>query len=194
MKSRFILLLLVLFQLPLLAQVLNTDSLRRLLLQEKDPAKKTQHIITMCEFFRSSNPDSLKEYAETLRVHGGKHSNDLWTANGEFYTAVYFNLTGKPDTAFLIAQNTIASLEKSNPGDALLMKTYSLGGNSLMRLNRQKDALEMFYSCLSQAENAKDIDAQFKAQNNIGWAYMELDQFAKAIGYFRSSIQTIHQN
>ena len=194
MKPRFILLLLVIFQLPLLAQVLNTDSLRMLLLQEKDAAKRTQHIITMCEFFRSSNPDSLNEYAKKLSVHGDKHKNDLWAANGQFYTAVYYNLTGKPDTALSIAKNTIASLKKTHPRDALLMKIYSLAGNSLMRLNRQKDALEMFYSCLAQAEDAKDIDALFKAQNNIGWAYMELEQFAKAIEHFRNSIKTIHQN
>ena len=194
MKPCFILLLLVVFQLSLPAQVLNTDSLRTLLLREKDPVKKTEHIVALCEYYRSSNPDSLNECAKALREHGRQHNNDLWTANAEFYSAVYYNITGKPDTALIIAKNTIARLKKSQPAHALLMKIYSLAGNSLMRLNRQKDALDMFYSCLQQAENAKDIDALFKAQNNIGWAYMELEQFAKAIENFRRSIQTIREN
>ena len=194
MKSCYYLLLLVLlFRLPLPAQV-NTDSLRILMLNEKDPAKKTGHYVAMCEYFRMSNPDSLLTCAKAMQEHARKHNNDLWHTNADYYTAIYYNLTGNPDTAFVIAEQAITSLKNSQVGKPLLMKIYSLAGNSLMRLNRQKDALAMFYSGMQQAENTNDIDALFKAQNNIGWAYMELEQYEKAIEHFRKSIQTIRHN
>ena len=174
------------------AQV-NLDSLRRSLTQENDPTKKAATLILLCEQFRFTNLDSLKGVSTELTEFGKRSKNDVWQINGELYIATYHNLTGDPDTALLIAQRNLQRLINQHEEETLLPKFYSLAGNSLMRLNRQKDALQMFYNCLQLAEGSKDRETQFKAQNNIGWAYMELEQFEPAIKSFRDCLATIHR-
>ncbi len=172
----------------------NTDSLRQVVLQQNDPAKKVASLIILCERFRFTNIDSLKAVANEIKALGIKERNPVWEINGEFFAATYYNLSGNPDTALVIAEKNIALIIKYENEKSLAAKLYSLAGNSLMRLNRQKDALQMFYHCLQLAETSNDYDAQFKAQNNIGWAFMELEQFEPAIASFRACLVTIHRN
>lgn len=173
---------------------LNTDSLRKAATQEKDPAKKATTLITLCEQFRFTSPDSLNTVSEELHELARQHKNNGWLANADFFLAMYYNISGKPDTALLISEKNIQFIKNKKEEKQLLVKLYLLAGNSLMRLNRQKDALEMFYNTLQLAENINDKESQFKAQNNIGWAYMELNQYEEAIVNFRKCIATIHDN
>jgi two-component system NarL family sensor kinase len=173
------------------AQV-NTDSLRKEAINQTEFESKAPLLAKLCEQFRFTNPDSLKTVATELTQLGLKNKSEKWEITGIFFTATYFNLTGNPDTALLIAEKSIARISNNKEEQSLAAKLYSLAGNSLMRLNRQKDALQMFYNCLQLAETSNDIESQFKAQNNIGWAYMELEQFEQAITSFRNCLATIH--
>ncbi len=171
---------------------LSGDSLDRIVTQ-KDPAKKAAALISLCEQFRYSNPDSLLSAANQLGLLGGQLNNKSWKANAAFYMAVYYNGKGNADTALLIAQKNISRIKGEDEEKKLLAKFYSLAGVSMMRLNKQKDALEMFYASLQHAESINDKDAIFKAYNNIGWAHMELEQFDKAIANLTLCIQVMKE-
>jgi two-component system NarL family sensor kinase len=171
---------------------MNTDSLRRQVSLQESSSAKASMLITLCEQFRFVSRDSLFSVAQELYELGKKEKNETWKSHGDFFKATYYNLSGRPDTALVIAEKNI-STDAISKDNALLIKYYSLAGNSLMRLNRQRDALQMFYSCLTYADRSADHDAQFKAQNNIGWAHMELEQHDKAIQFFRASLATIHR-
>lgn len=160
---------------------------------EKDPAKKAAALISLCEKLRYSNPDSLLSTATELVTLGQQQKNKSWEVNGAFFLAVYYNGKGNSDTALLIAQKNITRLKEENNDKKLLAKYYSLAGISMMRLNQQKDALEMFYASLQNAESINDKDGIFKAYNNIGWAHMELEQFEKAIPNFIHSIKVMQE-
>ncbi|HEX7902988.1 MAG TPA: sensor histidine kinase [Chitinophagaceae bacterium] len=193
--NRILIFCILLFLYPLLLPAQkNTDSLRSIVLSQKDPAKKAAALILLCEQFRFTNPDSLLAAATELYTLGQQHNNKTWQVTADFFSATYYNLSGRADTALTIAERNIQLIKDEKKETALLIKLYSLAGNSLMRLNRQKDALQMFYACLQYAETNNDTDAQLKAQNNIGWAYMELEQHEKAITYFKSCLNTIRQH
>ena len=174
------------------AQV-NTDSVRQVASREEDPLKKAATLSLLCETFRFTNKDSLISVARELERFGKQHNNEVWQINAASFIATYYNLTGEPDTALQIAEKNIQRIQRHKEEKQLSLKLFSLAGNSFMRLNRQREALQMFYNCLQLAEDTKDRDAQFKAQNNIGWAYMELEQFDQAITSFRACLATIHQ-
>lgn len=169
----------------------NTDSLRQLVSLQKDPDRKAALLIALCEQFRFTNPDSLLSVSRELYQHGRRHNDLTWQAHADIFAATYYNLTGRADTALTIAEGILPYVRSQKESIPLLITLYSLAGNSLMRLNRQKEALQMFYSCLQAAENINDKNAQFKAENNIGWAYMELEQHEKAIENFRNCLATI---
>ncbi|HEV7780393.1 MAG TPA: tetratricopeptide repeat protein, partial [Chitinophagaceae bacterium] len=192
MKRSFLFTIIVLFASLLQAQV-NTDSLRGKVSVEKDPAKKAGMLVHLCEQFRFSNPDSLLSAANELIRLGQHEKNKSWQANGAFFIAAYYNGTDKADTALLIAQRNILLIRKDPAEKKLLIKYYSLAGVSMMRLNRQKDALEMFYASLEGAESANDKEGIYKAYNNIGWALMELEQFEKAITNLALCIKVMEQ-
>jgi tetratricopeptide (TPR) repeat protein len=184
---------LLVFKLPLMAQV-NTDSLRHVILLQKDPAKKATLLIDLCNQFKYTNPDSLFAVAQELYQFGKQNNNEIWKVTSDIFTATYYNLSGNSDTALTIVEKNIALIADQKKETLLFTKLYSLAGLCLMRLNRQKEALQMFYSCLSIAETINDNETQFKSLNNIGWAFMELEQFEKAITNFTSSLNFIHRN
>ena len=184
---------LLLFQLASSAQV-NTDSLRLIISSQKDPSKKATTLIILCEQFRFTNPDSLYAAAQELFRLGKQNNNWIWQATADLFVATYYNLSGKADTALAIAEKNISFVENKKKEKPLLVKLYSLAGNSFMRLNRQKDALQMFYASLHNAETINDKESQLRALNNIGWAFMELEQFEKAITNFKSCLVIIRQN
>jgi two-component system, NarL family, sensor kinase len=170
------------------------DNLRKAISTEKDPGKKARAIIELCEQLRFSNPDSLRIESVNLHKLGDQQKQPVWNAYADFYQAIFYNLTGNPDSAIVIAENNIRLIRELNGEQVLLTKMYALAGNSLMRLNRQKDALQMFYASMQNAEAGRDKDGQFKALNNIGWAYMELEQFEKAIENFKQALFVIREN
>jgi two-component system, NarL family, sensor kinase len=172
----------------------NTDSLRQTILLHKDPEKKAAALQQLGELFRFTNPDSLISVSHELVYLGRINDNLTWQVQGEIQAATYYNLSGNSDTALQIAERNLVFIKGQKQTEPLLITLYSLAGNSLMRLNRQKEALQMFYSCLQTAEKINDKNAQFKAENNIGWAYMELEQYEKAIENFRKCLKTIREN
>ncbi|MEO7393847.1 MAG: tetratricopeptide repeat protein [Chitinophagaceae bacterium] len=192
MNRTYYLISVLLFALLSQGQV-NTDSLRKIISLENNSQKKAASLMKLCEQFRFSNPDSLLQVSKELLALGKKENNKGWKANAEFFIAVYYNGQGNADTAFLIAKKNIDIIRKEDNQQVLLAKFYSLAGNSLMRLNRQKDALQMFYTSLENAETTNDKDGLFKAYNNIGWAHMELEQFEKAIKNFALCIDVMQQ-
>lgn len=132
-----------------------------------------QELIDLCEQVRFHDPDSLNLVASRIYEIGTEKHQPVVQAWGEEYLGIYNAMTGKTEEALRLAWKNIKLLEKEKNQQLLMGKLYSLGGISLMKLNRQREALDMFYSCMRIAENMKDWTAQVKATNNIGWAFME---------------------
>ena len=173
---------------------LNTDSLRRVAQAEPDLKKKAATLITLCEQLRFTEPDALLPASRTLYEVGLKLNDKHLQQQADYFSGTAYMIIGKPDSSYALAAQVIRELSVSRTDLVLLAKYYSLTGNSLMRLNRQKDALGEFYSSLQTAEAAKNAEQQFKARNNIGWAHMELEQFEKAIGNFKECFVIMKAN
>jgi two-component system, NarL family, sensor kinase len=176
------------------AQQHAVDSLKKLLATQNDPTQKALLLAKICELARYTSPVELKDFAAQLKAHGKVQNNVIWTVEGDYFTAIYHLISGRTDTAILIVEKNIPILQKDPSQKLLLSKHYSLSGNCLMKLNRQREALAMFFSFLRVAEDIEDKDMQFKAYNNIGWAYMELSQFALAVDNLTRSVNIIREN
>lgn len=176
------------------AQVSKADSLRKLINIEKDEQTRMQELLLLAIEFRTINPDSLLNVSETLISLSQKNRDENMRMKAEINKVYYYLNVSKPDSGLQLTNRNILTLNKKSGSDSLLAQYFSAAGLSLMRLNRQKDAMENFINGLRKAEKTGDRFAIAKLQHNVGWAYMELNQFDEAIHHFKSAIQTIENN
>ena len=176
------------------AQLPKTDSLRNLISSEKDIDRKMDLLLLLSNEFRMRNPDSSAKVTDELVRLADKQHNETMHLRAELNKVYYYMSMSKPDSGLLLSSKNIRLLDKVKGSDSLQSQYYSVAGLTLMRLNRQKEAMEHFYQALKKAEKGNDKLVMVKALHNLGWAYMELNQFNEAIQNFRTSIQLAIQH
>ncbi len=175
------------------AQVLSADSLRNLISSEKNETKKAELLLQLSTELRETNPENSFSISQEVLKSSGKKSRELHL-KADLNSIFYYIKRSKADTGLALADKNIVILKQEFKNDSLLAQYQSISGHSLMRLNRQKEALERFYAALKTAEKTRDYITQAKSLHQIGWAYMELNQFPEAIKYFKSSIALLKTN
>ncbi|HLP35326.1 sensor histidine kinase [Lacibacter sp.] len=170
------------------AQTPKTDSLRKLISSEKDIDRKMDLLLLLSNEFRMRNPDSSAKVTDELVKLAGKQHNETMQLRAEVNKVYYYMNMSKPDSGLLLSSKNIRLLDKVQGTDSLQSQYHSAAGLALMRMNRQKEAMEQFYMALKKAEKGNEKVVMVKSLHNIGWAYMELNQFKEAIQHFRSSI------
>lgn len=175
-------------------QISKTDSLRKLITTETNEQKRTDLLLLLSIEFRQINPDSSNNISEQLMKLSAQQKNIPLHQKAEINKVYYYLNKSNADSGLSVSEKNIRSLLKSKGNDSLLAQYFSAAGLSLMRLNRQKDAMEKFFNALKTSEQLGDKITMAKAQHNIGWAYMELNQYTEAITHFTSAIQIIERN
>lgn len=176
------------------AQLSKIDSLQRLIKTEKDENRKIDLLLMLSIEFRQINADSSRMIANKIVKHSELKHDDVLRMKAELNTVYFFINRSNPDSGLAISEKNIAALKQKGKNDSLLAQYQSASGFTLMKLNRQKEALEHFYAALYIADVIKDYKAKARALHQIGWAYMELNQSQKAISYFRQSLHTLEEN
>ncbi|MBP6687429.1 MAG: sensor histidine kinase, partial [Lacibacter sp.] len=151
-------------------------------------------LLLLSNEFRMRNPDSSVKVTNELVLLAGKQQNEGMKLRAEINQVYYYMNMSKPDSGLLLSSKNIRLLNKVQGTDSLQSQYYSAAGLALMRMNRQREAMEHFYKALGKAEKGNDKIVMVKSLHNIGWAYMELNQFKEAIEYFRTSIQLAEVN
>jgi signal transduction histidine kinase len=169
------------------------DSLKKAIRQENDASQKVELLFQLCDKYKNINPDSCFSIAlQVIRLL--RPANDSGRiSKAEWYITSYYDLTGHPDSALMLAQRNINWLINKPALQSLLAQFYSSSGLFYMKLDRQKDALDRFYIALQTAERCNDFMTQLKARVNIGWARMELNQYEQAIDNFITAIALIRE-
>ena len=104
-------------------------------------------------------------------------------ATADFYKVIYLNRKGKTDSARMLVEQYIN--DKAIASDEALINKFRLAKTGiLVRNSLMKEGLENSLSTLHHAENKKLDELEIKAQIQIGWLYMELNQFDEALNWF----------
>ena len=176
------------------AQITKIDSLKRLINNEKDEKRKIDLLLMLSIEFRQINADSSRIISDRILKFSEEQKNDLLRMKAELNTVYYFINSSNPDSGLLITEKNINALKSKGRNDSLMAQYESASGYTLMKMNRQKEALEHFYTSLKIAEIIGDFKAKARALHQIGWAHMELNQSKKAVGYFLQSLNVFEQN
>jgi two-component system, NarL family, sensor kinase len=175
------------------AQLSKIDSLRKVISSERDEKRKTDLLLMLSIEFRQINADSSRLIANQVLKISERNKDEELRMKAELNTVYYFINSSNPDSGFAITEKNINALKRKGRSDSLMAQYESASGYTLMKMNRQKEALEHFYTSLKIAEIIGDYKAKARALHQIGWAHMELNQSAKAIGYFLQSLKVFDQ-
>lgn len=174
-----------------IAQQQQTDSLKALLAASQPAKERVELLLTISDQYRFSAPDSSMAYALLARNLARQSGNNIQEARANLNVGGYYYATGKSDSGLLLANEYINRHKETPEQPSLLAQYYSFSGLCLMKLDRKRDAMERFYEALRIAEKIGDQSTQIKAQANMGWVMMELNQPADAIQRFRDAVVLI---
>ena len=173
------------------SQLVNTDSLKKVLSTSSSPGNLFETQLQLADNFRTQNPDTSVYYANMAIATAKKENDPIKIMRAEFYLASYNYNVGKPERALSLAEANMTALQKKPDQVSLLAQYTSFSGLCLMKLNRIKEALERFYTALKLAEQSNDYMMQARAKVNMGWAMMELNQHEKAIASFKDALKLL---
>ena len=170
------------------AQTKLVDSLRKALAQVQTDDNKLAIVFQLCEQRRSLNADSLYRYASIGKRTAIALRNEDDVNLASYYLACALEQKNFLDSGANILSRLIKQAEKKNTNTDLYRKCLALKSNFLIRDNNYKGAIAQCYQLLANGEANKDTFAQITAYCGIGWAYMELNQSALALQWFRKAL------
>jgi signal transduction histidine kinase len=167
--------------------------LRKAIDKETNPSKKIELLLRQADESKNADPQLSFESAQQALNLVSKNDKRK-RVETEFYLALYYNKTEKIDSVLYFTQKNIAYLNSQHDQSILLSYYNNLEGGYFMHLNKQREALQRYYTSLEIAEANNDPAAKIKAIVNVGWAFMELNQCDTAVANFKTAIGLMKAN
>ncbi len=169
------------------SQTPKIDSLKKLITQQQVAGSvDAATLFELCGQYASLHPDTLKFYASLAESVARQSNNKDHLANANYLKALLLSKNGKTEDALLQIEHILH--DSIGISDLVKIKCKLAKANYLVRLNKQKEAIEAGHSLLLYAENRKDKSLIVKTKTAIGWAYMELGQERNALNWFYSAL------
>jgi len=169
------------------SQTPKIDSLKKLIAQQQVAGSvDATTLFELCGQYASLNPDTLKFYISLAEKVARQSNNKDHIANANYLKALLLLKNGKTDDALLQIEQIIH--DSIGVSDLVKVKCKLAKANYLVRLNKQKEAIEAGHNLLLYAEDRKDKILIVKTKTAIGWAYMELGQERNALDWFYSAL------
>jgi signal transduction histidine kinase len=175
---------------PGIGQTKRIDSIKALL--NKQSVQQRQQLSTvfaMCSQYNSLHPDTLLSYVQLAKQLSANTNRFEHQAMIGYYEALYNSRKGRVERALVIADSFLA--DKRTFADPAIANRFRLTKTGIMvRQNKLKEALASALDLLHEAEKINSAEDQLKAQIQIGWTYMELNQHADALKWFFIALNT----
>lgn len=173
---------------PAHGQTRIADSLRKELVAAKSPDTRMHIAFALCEQRRSLNADSIFRYADIALSIARSGKQEQYIATATYYIACALEQNGSLDSGAAIVEKLLAETKTDKANGNLYRKCIALHSNFLIRSNNYKEAIASAYTLLADGEAHKDTLAQVSAYCAIGWSYMEMNQSAQALSWFRKAL------
>lgn len=166
------------------AQTHRIDSLKNKIAITTNKAEKLETILNLCKERNSISSDTLYQYAVTAKELAGSLHDPLSASWADFYIAFRLLTKGMTDSCLKVAADPLKQTYHTSKDKNLYVRFFLLKVNALNRTNRTKEALNMLYTLLADAEKAGDIFTQIYVFNYIGTAYQIIGQSKEAQQWF----------
>lgn len=179
--------LLLLTSMQVFAQEQETGILMYKLKNASGYEQRSALLYEISKHYQNAHPDSSYIFAQQLEALAKAHKDQPLQYSAQLLIAQYFSTTGKAKEALAICEKVLAQLQKDGKNADLTIDFWRIKGGCLMLLNKQQEALNTFYELLKISEKSGSVYGKVAAITNIGWVYMELYQFDRAIAEFNTA-------
>jgi two-component system, NarL family, sensor kinase len=166
------------------------DSLKSDIKNSKTDEKLLAAIFALCDQGYSLHPDTLMSYAGHARKLAQKKSDLHDEVKAMYYESYALTNKGLIDSSLNIANSCMEVLKIKVNDPVLLANVLNQKGRCYMRKNNYKEAIEMGYRVIDEAEKCKDTLLQMKGKTLIGWAYLEMGQTLEALSWHLKALRT----
>lgn len=171
-------------------QTREIESLKINLQTIEGKEERLKALFLLCEQGYNLHPDALMSYAENAKEMA-KAQNDLHgQVRAMYYQSSALTTKGLIDSALHLADSCLAILSGNINDPVLKADIYNQKGRCFMRKNQYKEAIDMGYQVIREAEKAKDILLQIKGKTLIGWAYLEMGQTDESLKWHLDAMNT----
>lgn len=147
-------------------------------------------IFNLCELGYSLHPDTLMLYAEKAKQISLAQKNLHNQVRAMYYQSAALTTKGLIDSSLSMARDCLALLTDKENDPVLLANILNQKGRCYMRKNQYKEAVDMGYQVINEAEKGKDTLLQMKGKTLIGWAYLEMGQQKNALSWHLKALHT----
>ncbi|MFT3933192.1 MAG: sensor histidine kinase [Chitinophagaceae bacterium] len=187
--SCIFLLLLFVARFSSFSQTPRVDSLKKILLTEKEDKQKLQTLLNLCKEQSSLSADTLYHYAIAAKSIANEEKDDLKAGMAQNYIGLQFLTRGSTDSSLAISQRLLATLHYNDREKELYTNLTLLKARSLNNLNRPKEALDLLYPLLAVAEKNEDTLIQIRTINAMAAAFVGTDDDKQAQRWCYKALQ-----
>lgn len=160
----------------------------------KNLTQKLHAIFDLCEQGYSLHPDTLMSYAKAAENIAHDQQNMHDEIKALYFESYALTNKGLIDSSLNMANKCMQMLSDKIDDPILIANILNQKGRCYMRKNQYKDAIEMGYQVINNAERGKDILLQMKGKTLIGWAYLEMGQTADALSWHLKALKTTNDS
>lgn len=172
-------------------QTKTIDRLKKEAARASNPQQRLQAIFRLCEQRQSLSTDTLLTYARAAKQLSFAAEYPAQKAWADYYMANYFVKNGELDSALLLCDKALATFSQAGQGNTdRWLKVAALKAQVLVKSNKYKEGIAMYYNTLAKAERTNDTLLQMIAKNGVGWVNMEMEQNDEALKWFYRALQT----
>ncbi|HEU4901408.1 MAG TPA: tetratricopeptide repeat protein, partial [Flavisolibacter sp.] len=173
------------------SQTQTIDRLKKQVALASNPQQRLQALFRLCDQRQSLSTDTLFRYARAAKQLSLASEYPAQKAWADYYMANYYVKNGQLDSALLLCNQGLATLSQSGQGDTdYWLKFAALKAQVLVKSNKYKDGIAVYYTTLAKAERTNDTLLQMIAKNGVGWVNMEMEQNDEALKWFYRALQT----
>lgn len=166
------------------------ESLKKNIQASKTNNGKLQAIFALCEQGYSLHPDTLMHYARAAETIALRIRNRREEVRAMYYQSSALTYKGLVDSSLNVANQCLTILANGLNDPVLEANVLNQKGRCYMRKANYKEAIDMGYQVIERAEYNRDTLLQMKGKTLIGWAYLEMGQTGKALGWHLRALRT----
>jgi signal transduction histidine kinase len=172
------------------AQTRAIDNLKKRIRESQSPEEHLSVILDLCDQSYSLHPDTLMAYSIKAEMLARERRDLHEEIRARYYQAFALTNKGLIDSSLALCDKCLLMLHGKVNDPVLLANVLNQKGRCYMRKNQYKEAIDMGYQVINEAEKGKDILLQMKGKTLIGWAYLEMGQTRESLNWHLKALNT----
>ena len=174
----------------------KTDSLKRLIQNEKIATKEVDLIFQLGQSFRRKSSDSAIFYSNKALAKAKEINYDFGIANANIALAWAYYTKSSHEKAKLFCTEAIKYYKKTGKHSANIGSCYRLFAAITTKEKKSEESLKHLLKArdLYKDINIKDSEVKTLVLNDIAYLYLEMDNYIMAMKYLNETIATAKEN